>query len=434
MEDSPPERASLPTPSSEDAAPSSTAQKRKRGFATQAEDVEDEDDDGEEDAESDDPEMKKFTRYYDPNQDRKKRQQVKRKSRKLDREIIETRDEIIRDPELLGQHIRRANHLYKHVKQTGDATVDAHIMVNLADALHKSTAQLINGDASTGVDVNEFLAKAISYMKNEGRVDASVSTQQERRTQARNAAVAAADDDDDDEDVQALDWELLGANACFPYNMRPACPSFLLGPLSVEKRVRAQTQRRARQNKDTSKEARPEALTREPGAAEDENTLTAICQRIHRHMNNHIDTAEKALERLQARGIEPDQKAFCKKYRITEEGGPGLFDYAINPWSFGETVENFFYISFLIKEGVVGVKTGADGLPSLLIVQQPEGENEGEESTAPARKKDAMKHQAVFSLDYETWQKLIEAFDITEPMIAHRGDDEATQAAGAWRA
>lgn len=84
--DSPPDRASLPTPSSEEAVPSSTAHKRKRGQATQGEDVEE--DDGDSEGDSDDQEMKKFTRYYDPNQDRKKRQQVKRKSRKLDREII----------------------------------------------------------------------------------------------------------------------------------------------------------------------------------------------------------------------------------------------------------------------------------------------------------------------------------------------------------
>lgn len=346
---------------------------------------------------------------------------------------LENRDSIIRDPELLDQHVRRANHLYKHVKQTGDATTDAHIMVNLADALHKSSAQLIHGDASTGVDVGEFLSKCTSYMKNGGHVDAAVSTQQERRTQARNAA-AADDDDDDDEDIQALDWEMLGANACFPYNSRPACPSFLLGPLSVEKKIRAQTQRRARQTKDNSKEARPEALTREAGAAQDENTLTAICDRIHRHMSNHIAKAEAALARMQERNVDIDQAAFCKKYRITPEGGAGLFDYAINPRSFGETVENFFYISFLIKEGVVGVESGENEMPSLKIIQGPDGERDDEESEAPARKKDAKKHQAVFSLDYKTWQDLIEAFDITEPMIPHRGEDPATQVVGGWRA
>jgi len=39
----------------------------------------------------------------------------------------------------------------------------------------------------------------------------------------------------------------------------------------------------------------------------------------------------------------------------------------------------------------------------------------------------ARKHQAVFSLDYGTWQDLIKAFDITEPMIPHRQDEQPVQ-------
>lgn len=53
-------------------------------------DEEEQEEDGEDDDDQDnaDPEFEKFNRYYDPNQDVKKRQQVKRKSRKLDREIV----------------------------------------------------------------------------------------------------------------------------------------------------------------------------------------------------------------------------------------------------------------------------------------------------------------------------------------------------------
>jgi hypothetical protein len=310
--------------------------------------------------------------------------------------------------------------------------VDAHIMVNLSDALYKSATSMIHGDASTGVDVGEFLSKCISYMKNGGNVDGDApAPTQTNRTQARRNA--AAEDDDDDNDLQPLDWELLGANACFPYNMRPACPSHLLGPLSVEKKVRAQTQRRARQTKTTAQEARPEALTREAGAAQDENTLTVICDRIHRHISNHIDRAERAMYRMQDEGLPIDEEAFVKKYRITGEGGPSLFEYAINPHSFGETVENFFYISFLIKEGLLEVLVGGEhGMPTLLVKQKPGG-GEGEDGEAEARKKGAMKHQAVFSLDYETWEKLIEAFEIREPMIPHRGEEPGTQVGGGWR-
>lgn len=44
------------------------------------------------------------------------------------------------------------------------------------------------------------------------------------------------------------------------------------------------------------------------------------------------------------------------------------------------------------------------------------------------RQKRISKHQAVFSIDYETWQQLIDAFDITEPLIEHRQDDAEARA------
>jgi hypothetical protein len=34
------------------------------------------------------------------------------------------------------------------------------------------------------------------------------------------------------------------------------------------------------------------------------------------------------------------------------------------------------------------------------------------------------KHQAVLALDMDTWEQLIDAFDIQEPMIKHRREDE----------
>lgn len=37
------------------------------------------------------------------------------------------------------------------------------------------------------------------------------------------------------------------------------------------------------------------------------------------------------------------------------------------------------------------------------------------------------RHQAVFSIDYATWQALIKAFDIKEPMIPHRDETEQVQ-------
>ena len=45
------------------------------------------------------------------------------------------------------------------------------------------------------------------------------------------------------------------------------------------------------------------------------------------------------------------------------------------------------------------------------------------------------KHQAVFHLDYETWEDIIETFEIKESIIPHRQSDEVAQiSASGWYA
>jgi hypothetical protein len=259
--------------------------------------------------------------------------------------------------------IDRANDVFNGVKQTSDATVDSRLFVGISDVLYKSSAQLTLGDNSTGVDIDEFVSKCIMFMKNDHADPSAALTQRRRQRQSRRD-----DDDDEDEDNDAndvLDWARLGTHACFPFNLRPPTPSFLLGPLSVQKKLRAQTQRRARQRKDsTVKEVRPEALTERDLETSENNALTTLCSNIKNILDRHCKTAPAAVEALG--DLDDDQAvAEMKRHRITHTGGPSLFDFAINPHSFGQTVENIFYISFLIKEGNVGIDMDDDGLPTL---------------------------------------------------------------------
>lgn len=43
------------------------------------------------------------------------------------------------------------------------------------------------------------------------------------------------------------------------------------------------------------------------------------------------------------------------------------------------------------------------------------------------REQNVSKHQGVFSLDWPTWLKLIEAYDLKQPLIPHRNDDGGQQ-------
>ena len=271
----------------------------------------------------------------------------------------------------LTKTVHEADNIYRKVKQTGDATSDSRLMVNVSDLANKKTAQLVLGDSSTGIDVDEFLAKCITYMRHGGPANDIPTSTQRRRHRGRSGY-----DEDDDTIGEMLNFEFLGQHACFPYNSRPCVPTFLLGPLSVEKKVRMQTQRRVRQSKDTSgKEARPQDLTRADISQSDENGLTAICTRIRNQLVKHVDKAEQILSEAGFSSMEElhsDRgKALMRKCRISDTGGVSLFEYVVNPRSFGQTVENMFYVSFLIKEGSFGVSQDSQGLPTICECSSP---------------------------------------------------------------
>lgn len=266
------------------------------------------------------------------------------------------------------------------MKQTNDATVDSRLFVNLSSVAQKRSSNLVLGDTQTGVDLDIFVSRACYYMQHGDAMNAEERAAATQRPTQRRRTQAEPDESDDEDDLgEPLDWEVLGKNACFPYGKRPACPSFLLGPLSVEKKVRKQTQRTARQTKDTNvREIRPEALTRAEISQSDENGLTAICMRIHKHITKHIhdanDEAARTFSGLQEMET-PAGKRWLKEHRMSMHGGPSLFDYTLNPHSFGQTVENLFYVSFLIKEGNLGLASDEDGMPILCEFRACSGQN-----------------------------------------------------------
>jgi hypothetical protein len=244
----------------------------------------------------------------------------------------------------------------------------------VSDIAFRKANQLVLGDTSTGVDIDEFLSKCISYMRNDGPVEGDEDPAPSRRRRNQNRQ-ESDDESDDDAAGQPLNWEFLGRHACVPYNSRPPVPSFLLGPLSVQKKQRTQTQRRARQTRETGREARPENLTSNDLNLSNENDLKAVCGRLHDDLLNHCKRADKALGRAgitEEEQLKSDKgRSVLHKSRISTTGGPNLLEYALDPLDFGQTVENLFRISFLIKEGQFAVKIDEDGLPTLCKLLKP---------------------------------------------------------------
>lgn len=266
----------------------------------------------------------------------------------------------------LKDALAQANDLYTQVKQTSDATIDSRLLVAIADMSNKKTAQLALGATSASIDVDEFVSKCITFMRRGHNNAAARPSGTQRARYGRSQRDPNASDEDDAGD--AMNWDHLGQAASFPNNRRPAVPGWLLGPLSIQKRMRQVTQRRAVERIDPSQAVRPQELQQQDLGGQESANLTQICSEI----NKLLGSNQKA--RLEAAATELDNtpdvtseqvQAIMDKHWIADNEGIPLFRFCINPRSFGQSVENLFYVSFLVRDGTVGVSTDSRGLPTL---------------------------------------------------------------------
>ncbi|QLQ78019.1 hypothetical protein HG537_0A02660 [Torulaspora globosa] len=93
-----------------------------------------------------------------------------------------------------------------------------------------------------------------------------------------------------------------------------------------------------------------------------------------------------------------------------------LFKLIINPSSYAKSVENFFYISFLLKEGKLVLEQDEEGFPSVRIKEQLPKDPEAAELEAQ-RRRDAHQNHIIFQLDGASWKKLIHKFSISSSFL-----------------
>ncbi|ODV59538.1 Smc5-Smc6 complex subunit NSE4 ASCRUDRAFT_14593 [Ascoidea rubescens DSM 1968] len=97
-----------------------------------------------------------------------------------------------------------------------------------------------------------------------------------------------------------------------------------------------------------------------------------------------------------------------------------IFNFFINPKSFSKTVENMFYMSFLVKDNKIRINFNNDsGFPTVEEVV-PLSKLDNQDSRYRSEKKlyenDQVNH-IVFRLDYESWEKLIKIYNIQDSII-----------------
>ena len=315
------------------------------------------------------------------------------------------------------------------VKQTADATMDSNFLMKASEIALKKAKALAFGDNALGIDIDEFVSKCITFMAH-GRalgVDDEGDDSPPTATQARRRRGRGADDDDDDNDGDAMNWHVLGERACFPNNRRPTAPNFLLGPLSVEKRVRA-TQRRATQRRDQLAAAsRPQELRAADLERNESANLTNQCAAIRSLLHKVSDAGVQAVSEQGSEDMTEDEaRELYSRHNLAMNWCVPLLKFALNPHSFGQTVENLFYISFLVKDGFVKVEIDEDsGFPTLRPLQEAKS---AEESRASGDRR----RQAIFSLDYRSWMVFKGAMQIKESIIPHRAEESQPMNGRGW--
>jgi non-structural maintenance of chromosomes element 4 len=230
-------------------------------------------------------------------------------------------------------------------KQTDVAAKDSRNVIQLGIAAEKRMAMQAFGNKALTVDLTMFISKCIRFTGPD--------------------SVPRASEDDDEIGTIDPDWNALG-DLAFACSRRPAAPSFLLGPLSVEKRVRT-TQRTARNRKEAPVPVtRPEELQAKDLERNENSNLTDLCRNIKERLTLIID---KGVEAVEQEDIDVESaveaKELFRKHHLSTNYEVSLFEFAVNPTSFAQTIENIFYVSFLIRDGFVALSYDEDELPTL---------------------------------------------------------------------
>ncbi|CAZ80954.1 unnamed protein product [Tuber melanosporum] len=323
---------------------------------------------------------------YDPNQDPEERRRIKKEYRTLHRTLLDSTQEFL-GPESDGlkKTYLRAEELYKNVKTTSDATLDSRLLVTATDLTLKKATNLTFGGGVGGIDNDEFVGKCITFMKHRAPA---------------HRGVPAVEEQDADED--GISWARLGREAASKGNKRPATTDFLLGPLSVTKRIRVARQQRRGLKRGEGTLVRPVEIEQGDEQAENNaNTSLRLVRNVHTALADYLNENEDVAE-----------------------SGLNLFRAVVNPHSFAQTIENIFYVSFLVKDGFVSVQENEDDLPVIFLAEPAEAE-ERESMTIK-------RSQMILSLEMHQWQEAIKVFDIHEPIIPSRREHREDVGASGW--
>jgi len=307
-----------------------------------------------------DVEMDENGMVFDPDQDPEEKRAVRQNYRSLAKKIEEHNGNPndFTAEELLSQ-VQKADKLFSRVKGPQEATLDSHLLLMASNMGAQKARAMKSG--SGAFDIDDFVSKLVMFMGGQKSLEDGLPDD--------------SDLEDTNDNSSTLDWDRIGRKAIAKSRRVPAM-GFMLGPLSIEQKKRAAT-KRSKLEKNKEDQRKPQEL-REEDITRSQNETT-----------KNVAILASILE---------------------EVGKVNLFKFVINPNDFAQSVENIFYLSFLIRDAKVAFET-EDGEPVIYGCEEPtDVDYEG----------GLKKRQIVLEFDMATWKRAIEVFNITETMIPQR--------------
>ncbi|KAJ2746323.1 hypothetical protein GGI20_001445 [Coemansia sp. BCRC 34301] len=250
---------------------------------------------------------------------------------------------------LLLEDLERANSLFNSVDRTVEGILDSRFLILSAD-IGAQRAHQLRID-STAFDPLEYIEKIRESLY----ASAGAST-----TTAKP------------------NWTHIGSIAT-SFTRRPPRFSCIYGPLMTEPKERRRITKAVASKRDNP--SRHEAQIETMGESDvkrQENQTTKLVKAVHKI--------------------------------LTHVGPINLFQLVINPESFSQSVENIFYVSFLIRDGKAFIDDQS-GQPMIEACEPPQQDDYQSGLT---------KKQLIFSLDQSTWREIIDVYSIQETIIPSR--------------
>lgn len=292
---------------------------------------------------------------------------IRRQYRQLIYNVQQNREDIMNAAsDTLTQALEEANILFDEVSRTREAALDAQFLV-LASDLGKEKAKQLNCDISSFNQVAFcdflFIFVGLNWMEDDGHKELSAC----------------------DDNIALSFWETVQKKATC-WILQAETFHFIFGsfkPESSTPKPRLENQKKVHkieENGDMPKKLRKLDL------------------------NSNHEATEKEVERIL--GL---LQTYFRKYPDTPVS---YFEFVIDPNSFSRTVENIFYVSFIIRDGFARIRLDQDRLPILEPINISQM-GEGSDASYHGRK------QGIISLSLQDWKNIVATFEISEAMITN---------------